>query len=78
MIPSRGYQQLMSAGFFAKIGLLSVQFKPENIYAENKNFDGFWDNHYPVIWERRYILWNKIDLPEKFGEKSFNKNDVRK
>jgi len=49
MIPSRGYQQLISFGFYAELGPLSIQFKPEAVYAENRNFEGFPDSHYPVI-----------------------------
>ena len=74
MIPSRGYQQLISFGFFAELGPLSIQFKPEAVYAENRNFEGFPDNHYSVIWARRYGLWNRIDLPERFGEKDYKKS----
>jgi len=76
MIPSRGFQQLISLGLFAKIGPLSIQLKPEHVYAENKDYDGFPETHYPVIWERRYILWNKIDLPEKFGDTHFKKSYI--
>tara|TARA_Y100000385_G_scaffold85949_1_gene88245 strand:- start:1455 stop:2816 length:1362 start_codon:yes stop_codon:yes gene_type:complete len=74
MIPSRGYQQLISFGFYAKLGPLSIQFKPENVYAENRDFKGFPDSHYPVIWARRYNLWNSIDLPERFGETPYKKS----
>ena len=73
MIPNKGFQQLISAGIYAEIGPLSVQFKPEYVYAENAPFDGFPESHYDVIWQRRYYLWNRIDMPERFGEKSFNK-----
>ena len=41
MIPNRGYQQLISFGFHAELGPLSIQFKPEAVYAENRNFEGF-------------------------------------
>jgi len=74
MIPSRGYQQLISFGFYAELGPLSIQFKPEAVYAENRNFEGFPDSHYPVIWARRYNTWNHIDLPERFGEKAYKKS----
>ena len=63
MIPNRGYQHIFSLGFFAKIGPLNINIKPEHHYAENKIFDGFWEDHRDVIWERRYLLWNRIDLP---------------
>jgi hypothetical protein len=46
MIPNRGYQQLVSFGFHAELGPLSIQFKPESVYAENRDFEGFPDSHY--------------------------------
>ena len=60
-----------------KLVLLSIQFKPEQLYSENKDFEGFGEGpngHYPVIWAKRYKLWNKIDMPERFGEKSYQQN----
>ena len=68
MIPNRGYQHIISPGFFFKIGPLSLQMKPEHHYSQNLNFDGFWEGHYPIIWAKRYKLWNHIDMPERFGE----------
>ena len=73
MITNAGFQQLVSAGLYFELGPLSIQLKPENIYAENKDYDGFWEGHYDVIWARRYILWNRIDIPERFGEKAYKK-----
>ena len=70
MIPNRGYQQLISGGIYAEIGPLSIQLKPEHIYAQNLDFDGFPETHYPVIWSKRYVLWNNIDMPERFGNSS--------
>ena len=74
MIPNVGLQQLVSFGFYAELGPLSIQFKPEAVYAENRNFEGFPDSHYPSIWARRYYLWNNMDLPERFGEKEYKKS----
>tara|TARA_Y100001935_G_scaffold254057_1_gene261943 strand:+ start:2522 stop:4237 length:1716 start_codon:yes stop_codon:yes gene_type:complete len=76
MIPNRGYQQLFSAGIYTKIGPLSIQLKPEHLFSENRDFEGFGEGpngHYPIIWSKRYKLWNKIDMPERFGEKKINK-----
>ncbi len=72
MIPNRGYQHLLSAGFFAKLGPLEISLKPEHHYSENLEFDGFWIGHYPEIWEKRYALWNVIDMPERFGNVRHN------
>jgi len=74
MIPNRGYQQLVSFGFHAELGPLSIQFKPEAVYAENRNFEGFPDSHYGITWARRYKLWNHIDMPERFGENAYKKS----
>ena len=76
MIPNRGYQHIISPGLFFKLGPLSIQLKPEFHYAENKFFDGFWDDHYPVIWRERYRLWNHIDMPERFGETRHNRQRI--
>ena len=73
MIPNRGYQHIVSPGFYFKLGPLSIKLKPEHHYSENKNFDGFWEGHYPVIWANRYRLWNHIDMPERFGEIRHNR-----
>jgi hypothetical protein len=76
MIPNLGYQHILSAGIYAEIGPLSIQLKPEYLYSQNKDFEGFGEGpngHYPVIWAKRYALWNRIDMPERFGEKSISK-----
>ena len=76
MVPNRGYQHILSAGIYAEIGPLSIQLKPEHLFSENKDFEGFGEGpngHYPIIWAKRYRLWNHIDMPERFGEKSLNK-----
>ena len=73
MIPNRGYQHIISPGVFFRFGPLSITLKPEHHYAQNKNFDGFWEDHYPVIWAKRYKLWNHIDMPERHGNVNHNK-----
>ncbi|MDB4164164.1 capsule assembly Wzi family protein [Flavobacteriaceae bacterium] len=76
MGPNRGYQHILSAGIYAEIGPLSIQLKPEYLFSENKDFEGFGEGpngHYSGIWAKRYKLWNKIDMPERFGEKSISK-----
>jgi hypothetical protein len=76
MIPNRGYQHIISPGIYAEIGPLSIQLKPEHLFSQNKDFEGFGEGpngHYPVIWAERYNLWNTIDMPERFGESSISK-----
>ena len=41
MIPNRGYQHIMSGGIYAEIGPLSIQLKPEHLFSQNKDFEGF-------------------------------------
>ena len=74
MLPNKGYQHIVSTGFFLKAGPLTIQFKPEHHYAENKDFPGFWEGHEAVTWSQRYGLWNTIDMPERFGFKRHNRN----
>tara|TARA_B100001758_G_scaffold158631_1_gene136730 strand:+ start:532 stop:2232 length:1701 start_codon:yes stop_codon:yes gene_type:complete len=73
LIPNRGYQHTISPGFFSRIGPLSIQLKPEFLYAQNLDYDGFWDGHYPIIWAERYEDWNHIDTPERFGDSEYKK-----
>lgn len=72
MIQNKGYQHLLSAGIYFELGPLTIQFKPEHIFAQNLEFDGFWDGHYDEIWAKRYQLWNKSDIPERYGVNEFN------
>ena len=72
MIPARGYQKMISLGFFLKVGAISIQLKPEYVFAENKKYDGFWEGHYPLILSKRYQMWNLIDTPEMFGSNKYN------
>ncbi|MAR78123.1 MAG: hypothetical protein CMD43_04170 [Gammaproteobacteria bacterium] len=76
MLPNKGYQHIISPGLFFKIGLLSIQFKPEHHFSQNKKFEGFWEGHDPYIWAQRYKLWNHIDMPERFGEVRHNRTTL--
>ncbi len=60
MIPAKGYQTLLTGGFFAKWGPLSVQLQPEYLYATNKSFETI---------GRSY----SIDMPEHFGDTPYRK-----
>ena len=55
MVPNRGYQHILSAGIYAEIGPLSIQLKPEYLYSENKDFEGFGEGpngHYSVYGQK--------------------------
>ena len=73
MIPAKGYQTTLTAGFFVKFGPLSVQLKPELVYAENAKFGSFGDNRSDVELSRYYGEYNRIDAPERFGNGSYRK-----
>jgi hypothetical protein len=77
MYPNVGHQYRISAGIFAKIGILNIQFKPEFVRAANKQFSTF-----PIIWyntnnqrlvQSFFDLVNGIDAPERFGRVPINK-----
>ena len=61
MIPARGYQTMLSAGFFAKIGPFSVQLRPESVYAANRDYDLL------------DIYGGAPDLPAQFGKGPYSK-----
>ena len=74
MIPARGYQTMLSGGFYAQYGWLSIQLRPELVVAENKAYQGFPDEHPDAVWRSYYhLVLNTIDLPERFGEKAYQK-----
>lgn len=74
LIPNRGFQHLISFGIASRIGPLEIVIKPEHHYAQNIKFDGFWEGHYDEIWAKRYVGWNRSDIPERFGDKRINQN----
>lgn len=73
MIPARGYQTLFSGGIYAQYGSLSIQLRPEMVYAENRAFKGFPHEYSDLIWSKYYRYLNNIDLPERFGDNSYKK-----
>jgi len=63
MIPARGYQTMISGGFFAKMGPLTIQLRPEYVYAENKNYESL------------DLYGGAPDLPVRFGNDTHNQLD---
>jgi hypothetical protein len=69
MIPTRGYQTIVSGGIFARYCNLSIQLMPELIYAENRKFQGLPDELPDDYWQTYYSsVSNYIDIPEQFGK----------
>ncbi|MEI6679649.1 MAG: capsule assembly Wzi family protein [Mariniphaga sp.] len=73
MIPARGYQSMFSAGVYARLGPLSIQLRPEYVYAENRAYDGFPASASDRMWGGYYNFLDRIDLPERFGDKAYNR-----
>ncbi|MFT7156763.1 MAG: hypothetical protein ACI8Q1_001778 [Parvicella sp.] len=74
LIPASGFQQIISGGFYAKAGPLSIQLYPTYQYAENKEFESIPIDQPKVLWERHYRYYlNKIDLPERYGESTYER-----
>ncbi len=74
MIPAKGYQEVFSAGFYARIGKhLTIQFAPEVVYAENKPFEQFSQQLSDRIWTSYYRFLNTSDIPSQIGTGSYNK-----
>jgi hypothetical protein len=73
MIPARGYQSMISGGFYLKYGPLSIQFWPSYVYANNTLFDGFASGHTGQDLIGYYASYNKIDWPERFGNNSYKR-----
>ncbi|SFT18078.1 capsule assembly Wzi family protein, partial [Mucilaginibacter polytrichastri] len=73
MIPAKGYQTMMSGGFYLKYGPLSIQLRPEYVYAANPAFNGFASGHGDADLTSYYTYHNNIDQPEHFGTGSYTK-----
>jgi len=70
-IPNRGIQAVLSPGAFLEYGPLTVQFQPEFLIAQNKDYIGL-----PIEAESSILFYyeymNRIDLPERFGDRDYN------
>jgi len=74
MIPARGYQTMISGGFFFKYGPLSIQLRPEYVYAANLSFNGFASGHSTGELSAYYGGYaNGIDAPEQFGTAPYSR-----
>ncbi len=73
MIPARGFQHFVAAGFSVTKGNFTFQLRPELVAAANTDFETFPTEHYPIIWEKYYQWLNNSDNPEKFGNTAYHK-----
>lgn len=74
MVQAKGYETQVSAGIYAKIGPLSIQLRPEYVYAENKTFQQLSEAPNGVYWNTSIAKrYNTIDLPDRFGDGTYSK-----
>jgi len=73
MIPAKGYQTVISGGFYMRHGVLTIQFQPEFVYAANPVFNGFASGHSDVELVEYYTYHNWTDSPERFGSGPYSK-----
>lgn len=73
MIPAKGYQTMVSGGFYAKAGPLSIQLRPEYNYAANSSFSPpeTVGNH--LYYAYPNLVYNRIDQPARFGNQAYQK-----
>lgn len=77
MISAKGYQMLFSAGLYAKIGPLSIQLRPEYVYAQNSNFRQSFEAENPTKLKNLLLAYhNAIDAPEQLGSGSYSKMNL--
>ena len=63
-----GLQTMVSPGAFLKFHFLEVQLRPEFVWSQNKDFQGFPDQFSDNSIFARFRFWNFGDHPERFGE----------
>ncbi len=73
MIPSVGYQTLLSAGIYAEYRFFSVQLRPEYVLAQNGDYPGFNGKTQQEWYQWFRRIGNQIDLPERFGDGWYSK-----
>src|SRR5690606_24736250 len=66
IIPAKGIQTYLSAGLFARYNWFSVQLKPEVVFAQNGNYEGY---RGPIGPNKQWYdeIGNRIDMPERLG-----------
>jgi hypothetical protein len=73
MISAKGYQTMISGGVFFKYGPLSIQLRPEYVYAANPQFNGFDSGHSGQDLVNYFNYYNQIDQPERYGSGVYKK-----
>ena len=71
LIPNAGIQALLSGGIYYEYGKWSVQFQPEILMAQNRDYEGFPLKHDGSTWIEYYEWLNFSDIPERFGTSGY-------
>lgn len=67
MIDAKGYQSFLSTGVYAEIGPLSIQLKPEFVYAANPSFEYSSQFGAPTKGTYRNAFWGQSSIRLKAG-----------
>ena len=72
MVPTQGGQVRIYGGLLAKYRFLTVQLRPELIYASNQKYKGAANSPgYGLEWYK--AVGNVIDMPEYFGKSAYTR-----
>ncbi|MGY8977021.1 MAG: capsule assembly Wzi family protein [Cytophagales bacterium] len=67
--PTKGLQYRGSIGMYARWKFIEIQVKPDWLFAQNKDYEGFSELSGPRLWWMRYNWWTYADHPEEHGAK---------
>ena len=73
MVPARGLQTLLTGGVFYKYKALSIQLKPEILWAANTDFATFSLSQTDKARRAMVYYLTTADIPERFGEDPITK-----
>lgn len=76
MIPAKGYQSMISGGFYLQYGPLSIQLRPDFVYAANPGFEGFATGHSNEDVNGYIAFHSQIDWPERFGANAYRRASI--
>jgi len=73
MVAAKGYQAMVSGGFYAEAGPLRIQLRPEYVYAANSSFatPETVGNH--LYYAYPNLVYNRIDNPSRFVNEAYQK-----
>lgn len=74
LIPSKGYSTLLSTGVLFEAGPLTIQLRPEFVFAQNLKYPTLRDFDQPQSLLNQYNNFMRIfDVPERFGDGSYSR-----